>query len=468
MRPDGDLTIDAMPAPAVSRTLAGERSPDVHTAHAPDAAADEAVVGKIYRRLIGFLFVLFVFSFLDRINIGFAGLTMGRDLGLSATAFGLASTVFYGAYILFGIPSNIMLGKLGARRWIATIMVAWGLASTATMFAWDANSLYVLRILVGITEAGFLPGVLLYMTFWFPAAHRARANAFFMIAMPVTSALGAIVSGYMLKLDGLHGLHGWQWLFMLEGLPSALLGIAVWLYLDDTPEKAKWLTPDERMRLAAMMEKDVASSPVQKAGGQEVSLTKALFSLPVMKLALAYFLLVNTLGMISTWVPQIVKSFNEGSSDLAIGMLTAVPHVVTIAAMVVWGRRSDKHQERRWHVALPMLFAAAGWALTSFAADPVVKLAGLCAASAGAYASMTIFWTLPDLVMSANHRAIGIAFINAAGIVGAALNAVIVGYLRDVTSSFTSGLLYAAAVLVLGALVVITFARGGAAEKHHA
>ncbi|KDP85549.1 MFS transporter [Cupriavidus basilensis] len=172
--------------------------------------------------------------------------------------------------------------------------------------------------------------------------------------------------------------------------------------------------------------------------------------------------------MISTWVPQIVKSFNQGSSDLAIGVLTAVPHACTIAAMIVWGRRSDRHQERRWHVALPMLLAAAGWALTAFAADPMVKLAGLCAASAGAYAAMTIFWTLPDLVMSANHRAIGIAFINAAGIVGAALNAVIVGYLRDVTSSFTSGLLYAAAVLVLGAFVVITFARAGAAGKRTA
>lgn len=462
MRPDGDLAIEAIPAP--SAPLAGARPLE------SDATADEAVVGKIYRRLIGFLFVLFVFSFLDRINIGFAGLTMGRDLGLSATAFGLASTVFYGAYILFGIPSNIMLGKLGARRWIAIIMVAWGIASTATMFAWDANSLYVLRIVVGITEAGFLPGVLLYMTFWFPSAHRARANAFFMIAMPVTSALGAIVSGYLLKLDGLHGLHGWQWLFMLEGLPSALLGIAVWMYLDDNPEKASWLSPAERTRLAAMMEKDAANSQAMQArslaGSLDVPLTKALFSLQVMQLAVAYFLLVNTLGMISTWVPQIVKSFNEGSSDLAIGMLTAVPHACTIVAMVAWGRRSDRHQERRWHVALPMLFAAAGWALTSFAPNPVAKLAGLCVASAGAYAAMPIFWTLPDLVMSARHRAIGIAFINAAGIVGAALNAVIVGYLRDITGSFSSGLLYAAAVLVVGALVVLAFSPEGATREH--
>ncbi len=464
MRPDGDLTIDTMPTPSAS--LPAEGFLDA------DAMTDEHVVGKIYRRLIGFLFVLFLFSFLDRINIGFAGLTMGRDLGLSATEFGLASTVFYGAYILFGIPSNIILGKLGARRWIAIIMVAWGIASTATMFASDASSLYLLRIVVGITEAGFLPGVLLYMTFWFPSAHRARANAFFMIAMPVTSALGAIFSGYILKLDGFHGLHGWQWLFMLEGLPSALLGIAVWLYLSDTPEQASWLTPAERARLAAMMESDAARSQAELARrlaeSHDVSLAKTLCSLPVVQLAVAYFLLVNTLGMISTWVPQIVKSFNEGSSELTIGVLTSVPHLCTIVAMVVWGRRSDRHQERRWHVALPMLFAAAGWVLTSFSQNPLLKLAGLCMASAGAYAAMTIFWTLPDLVMSARHRAVGIAFINAAGIVGAALNAVIVGYLRDITSSFTSGLVYAAVVLVLGALVVLTFSRHGAPGRRAA
>jgi len=454
MRQEGDAVFDAIPSPQALQPSAGA------TAREAESALDQAVVRKIYRRLVVLLFVLFVFSFLDRINIGFAGLTMGKDLGLSATEFGLASTVFYGVYILFGVPSNIMLGKLGARRWIAAIMIAWGFASTATMFAWNANSLYFLRALVGITEAGFLPGVLLYMTFWFPAAYRARANALFMIAMPVTSALGAIVSGYLLKLNGVHGLHGWQWLFMLEGLPSVLLGVAVWFYLDDTPGKATWLTQAERGRLAAMLERDAAAGTQSKQGTSapaDASLMKALFSLPVLQLALAYFLLVNTLGMISTWVPQIVKSFNEGSSNLTIGMLTSVPHVCTIVAMLVWGLRSDKHQERRWHVALPMLLAAVGWALTALPVDPLVKLAGLCAASAGAYAAMTVFWTLPDLALPARHRAVGIAIVNAAGIVGAALNAVAIGYLHDLTGSFTSGLFYAAAVLVLGAFAVLAF-----------
>lgn len=224
--------------------------------HKTLTAGQQAVIKKLFRRLIVFLFVLFIFSFLDRINIGFAGLTMGRDLGLSATMFGLATTLFYAAYVIFGIPSNIMLSIVGARRWIATIMVLWGIASTATMFATGPTSLYVLRILVGITEAGFLPGILLYLTFWFPAYFRARANALFMVAMPVTTALGSIVSGYILSLDGVMALKGWQWLFLLEGFPSVLLGVMVWFWLDDSPDKAKWLTKEDKKCLQEMMDND--------------------------------------------------------------------------------------------------------------------------------------------------------------------------------------------------------------------
>lgn len=210
-----------------------------------DAAANR-VNAKVSKRLLWFIFLLFVFSFLDRINIGFAGLTMMKDLGLTSTQFGLATTLFYLAYILCGIPSNIVLARIGARRWIGAIMIAWGLASSATMFATNPTTLYLLRVLVGITEAGFLPGMLLYLTLWFPAAYRARANAMFMIAMPVTAAVGSALSGFILGLDGVAGLKGWQWLFMLEGLPSALLGLAVFYYLDDRPQQAAWLSADDK------------------------------------------------------------------------------------------------------------------------------------------------------------------------------------------------------------------------------
>jgi ACS family 4-hydroxyphenylacetate permease-like MFS transporter len=209
----------------------------------PDSqtAAQQQVIRKVSRHLLWFLFLCFVLSFLDRINIGFAGLTMMGDLGLTGTQFGMATTLFYLAYIACGIPSNIALARVGARRWIGTLMIAWGLASTSTLFASDATSLYLLRILVGITEAGFLPGVLLYLTFWFPAAYRARANALFMIAMPFTAGFGSAVSGLILGLDGTWGLHSWQWLLLLEGMPSVVMGLVVFGYLDDQPQRADWL-----------------------------------------------------------------------------------------------------------------------------------------------------------------------------------------------------------------------------------
>ncbi len=296
--------------------------------HKALTAGQQAVIKKLFRRLIVFLFVLFIFSFLDRINIGFAGLTMGRDLGLSATMFGLATTLFYAAYVIFGIPSNIMLSIVGARRWIATIMVLWGIASTATMFATGPTSLYVLRILVGITEAGFLPGILLYLTFWFPAYFRARANALFMVAMPVTTALGSIVSGYILSLDGVMALKGWQWLFLLEGFPSVLLGVMVWFWLDDSPDKAKWLTKEDKKCLQEMMDNDRLTL-VQPEGAishhamQQRSMWREIFTPVVMMYTLAYFCLTNTLSAISIWTPQILQSFNQGSSNITIGLLAA-------------------------------------------------------------------------------------------------------------------------------------------------
>jgi ACS family 4-hydroxyphenylacetate permease-like MFS transporter len=425
----------------------------------PQLELQQQVVKKISKRLLGFLFTLFVFSFLDRINIGFAGLTMGHELGLTATQFGFATTVFYIAYVLCGMPSNLIQARVGARRWMTIIMIAWGLASTATMFAHDARSLYIFRIVVGITEAGFLPGMLLYLTYWFPAVYRARANTLFMIAMPVTTALGSVVSGYILGLDGVRGLAGWQWLFLLEGLPSVCLGFAVWFYLDDSPAKAKWLSAPEKDCLAAMFAAEQRESAAKLAAAEvkrPSSMLREIFSPVILKIALAYFLLVNTLSMVNIWVPQIIKSFNAGSSNASIGLLTAIPQLCTIAGMIYWGVRSDRKQERKWHIALPMLFAAAGWLTTALAADPLLRLLGLCMASTGAFAAMAIFWTAPDSLLSYGARPLGIAFINATGNIGSALNAVLIGFLVDLSHSFTSGLLFAVTVLVLGALLVLT------------
>ena len=419
-------------------------------------ALEQQAIAKVSRRLLWFIFLLFLFSFLDRINIGFAGLTMMKDLGLTSTQFGLATTLFYLAYIACGIPSNIMLARVGARRWIGSIMIAWGLASTATMFATSPETLYLLRVLVGITEAGFLPGMLLYLTLWFPPAYRARANALFMIAMPVTAALGSAVSGYILALDGSMGLKGWQWLFLLEGLPSAVLGLVVFSYLDDRPEEATWLSAAEKAALARSLQqgrKPEAVSPANVPAPR--SLFAELTSPTVIKFAVAYFCLVNTLAMVAVWTPLIVKSFSADASNRTVGLLAAIPQVVTVVAMIWWGRRSDRLQERRWHLMLPMLASAAGWLCSAASSSPALQLLGVCLASAGSYTAMSIFWTTPDQALSFRAQAIGIAVINATGNISSALNPVVVGWLKDATQKFTAGLLYSAVLLIIGAAIVM-------------
>jgi len=427
---------------------------------------DNELIKKVSGRLIWFLFLLYVFAFLDRINIGFAGLTMSQDLGLTATMFGLATTFFYIAYIAFSIPSNIALGRFGARRWLSIIMIVWGVASTATLFAHDAQSLYILRTLVGIAEAGFIPGILLYLTFWFPQACRGRTNALFMIATPVTTALGSVLSGYILEMNGFLGLKGWQWLFLLEGLPSVVLGIAVLFYLDDNPMKANWLTREEKARLTAMLaaEQSQADVPKERKG----SLISELCQPVIIKFALAYLCLVNTLSLIGIWIPQIVKSFNAASSNITIGLLAAIPQICTIIGMIWWSARSDRRRERKWHIAIPMLFAAVGWLLTAYAENPIIRLAGIAMASTGGFCAMAIFWTAPDKVLSSRSKPVGIALINAVGNIGSALSAFVVGYLRDATNSFSSGLLYAVVVLLLGTLFIAAIPMKPAADKNPA
>jgi len=413
----------------------------------------QTVMRKVSRRLLGFLFLCFVLSFLDRINIGFAGLTMMGDLGLSSTQFGMATTLFYIAYIACGIPSNMALAKVGARKWIGSLMIAWGLASTATLFATDASSLYLLRILVGITEAGFLPGVLLYLTFWFPAAYRARANALFMIAMPFTAGFGSALSGLILGLDGVWGLHGWQWLFLLEGLPSVIMGFVVFGYLNDTPQQARWLSREDKQHLQHALAADTPPSN-RTTGDGPGSLLREMLSPTVLMFSLVYFCLVNTLAMIAVWTPLIIKSISAAdSSNSTIGFLAMIPQVCTIIGMVVWGLHSDRSQERKWHLVLPMLMAAAGWMFAAYAGNPMVQLCGICMAATGSYTAMSIFWTTPDQALTFKARAIGIAVINAFGNTGSALNPLVVGWLKDLTQSFTAGILYAAVLLVIGALL---------------
>ena len=347
-----------------------------------NAPTDDRVFRKVFRRLIWFLFILLVVSFMDRINIAFAALTMNKDLGLSAVAYGMSFTVFYAAYSLFEIPSNLMLAKVGARLWIARIMITWGLASAATMFVAGEWSLYGVRALVGAAEAGFLPGILLYLTYWFPRTCRARANALFIMGIPATIAFASIVSGLILQMDGFLGIAGWRWLFLLEGLPAVILGIVCLLYLVDRPAEAKWLSDDEKREIESRLERDRA---LEQPAGIQPGILIQLRSRNVLLLSAAYFGLVTSLNANSTWVPQIVHGFAHGASYAVIGLLTALPAILTVAAMPSWGASSDRRNERAWHLGVAMLMAAAGWLLVVSVDLPALRYLGLIFTSMGSF-----------------------------------------------------------------------------------
>jgi ACS family 4-hydroxyphenylacetate permease-like MFS transporter len=410
--------------------------------------SESPVVAKVFRRLIPFLFLLYLFAYLDRINIGFAALLMNRELGLTATMFGIANAIFYAGYVLFEIPSNLMLARFGARVWIPRIMITWGVASTATLFATTPLGLYLIRFLVGVAEAGFVPGVLLYLTYWFPPSHRARANAVFMIAMPVTIAFGASISGLILQWgDGILGMSGWRWLFLIEGLPSVALGIAAAFYLTSRPQDAKWLTEEEKATLLASLPRDETSAkktPWRELLGREVVL-----------LSLAYFGLTMTLNTNATWTPTIAREALQERSLSFVGFVVAIPALLTALAMPIWSARSDRAKERRWHVVLPMALGAVGWILVAAVADPWDRFAGLVAVSMGAFTAMAVFWTLPPAILSAAARPAGIAFISSCGILASATSPLLVGSLRDFTGSFTVAILFVAIMLLAAAALVL-------------
>lgn len=426
----------------------------------------KAVIKKLFTRLILFLFILFVFSFLDRINIGFAALTMGEDIGIDATAFGIAMSLFYVTYLIGGIPSNVILSIVGARKWIAVIMVAWGIASTATMFAQGPTSLYIIRMIVGITEAGFLPGILLYLTYWFPSFFRARANALFIVAMPFTAAIGSAVSGYLLQMDGIWGLSGWQWLFLLEGFPAVILGFFVWVYLVDSPDKATWLTDKEKETLKEMIERDKLTL-VQPEGHksyvalQHESKWKGIFTMPVILYTISYFCLCNSLSASNVWTPQIIKSVaGPDTSNTIVGILAGIPHLVTIGLMLVWGRSSDKLQERKFHTIIPYIIAMSGWVMCAIMASSNMQYIGIIIATAGSFTAMVLFWTTPDQNISDNARAVAIAVINSVGNIGSGIGPLVIGILYDKTGSFTSGLIYVSALLIIGSVLLIFIPMG--------
>jgi ACS family tartrate transporter-like MFS transporter len=419
--------------------------------HAVIAPLAASALSKARRRIIPFLFLLYVVAYLDRVNVGFGALDMNRDLGFSAAVYGFGSGVFFLSYTLLEVPSNLLLARIGARVWIARIMVTWGLVASAMAFVNSAGMFYALRFVLGAAEAGFFPGIIFYLTRWFPARERGRTISLFMTATAMAGVIGAPLSSALLRLEGVWGLHGWQWLFIIEGLPAVLLAPIVLRYLTERPEDAEWLSPDQRSWLA----REMAHEHAQTAGAH-VKFGDAVRSVRLWALALVYFGLVMAFYGVSFWLPQIVQAAGTLSSATVV-LLTAIPYVVATAGMVIVGVHSDRTGERRWHVALPALIGAAGLVLTVLVPPTVgTSLTTLSIAAFGVWSALGPFWTMPAAFLRGTAAAGGIAVVNSVGNLGGFVGPSFVGYVRALSGGFGGGLLALAAGLVIAAIIVIS------------
>jgi ACS family tartrate transporter-like MFS transporter len=418
----------------------------------PDRVDHRLVIRRVTRRLIPFAFICYVVAYIDRVNIGFAATSLQRDLGLSDAAYGFGAGLFFLGYCLFEIPSNLLLERIGARRWIARIMIGWGLVSMATVLITGTWSFYAARVALGLAEAGFFPGMVLYLTYWIPEAERARTNALFMMAAPIAIAVGAPVSEAIMKLDGTLGLHDWQWLFLLEGLPAVVLGVIALRALTDRPEDASWLPPADRAWLVAAMRDE----RTRRGVGGHGSIAASLRSFTFWRLTTVYFLnTIVTYGLF-LWLPKILKDAS-GAGGFAVSAMTAFPFVVALFAMVWIGRHSDRTGERRWHVAGCAAMAATGLILaTTFQDDLLLLVLSFALSQSGQRSVMSVFWAIPQRLLGGTAAAAGIALINAVGNLGGWVGPSVMGWLRQSTGAYTGGLLVLSCALIAEGLLVLT------------
>ena len=419
---------------------------------------ERSTIAKVSARLVPFLVICYFVAYLDRVNVSFAALTMNRDLGLSASQYGFGAGVFFLAYFIFEVPSNLLLERFGARKWIARIMFTWGVISGAMAFVGGPISFYVLRVLLGVAEAGFFPGIIFSLTLWFPAVYRARIVGYFMAAIPLSTVFGAPVSGLLLGLDGMLGLKGWQWLFIIEAVPSLILAGFVLFYLTDRPADARWLLPEERAWLVRRLDAEHA----QRTTRHNFSVGQALVNPKVLALSLVYFGAVATNYGLSFFLPQIVKAF--GLTNVQTGLVSALPYVVGLASIVWWGHRSDRKRERRFHAAFPLAVAASGIALSTVFDNPVLKMLALSVAGFGIFGSLPVFWTLPTAFLSGAAAAGGIALINSIGNLAGFAGPYAMGAIKDWTGSYTGGLLCLSAVGFLAMALVLIMGHDSSLE----
>lgn len=427
---------------------------------AASSARDEDVAyARVTWRLVPLLFICYVAAYLDRVNVGFAKLQMLNDLKFSEAVYGLGAGIFFIGYFLFEVPSNLLLHKLGARRWIARIMISWGVISGCMMFVQTPTMFYVLRFLLGLAEAGFFPGIILYLTYWYPAARRSQVTSLFMTGIPMAGVIGGPLSGWILgAFDGVSGMAGWKWLFLLEALPSVALGVVVLCFLDDRIDDARWLTAEQKR----LLQRNIAQ---ENAGIKDHSALGAFRNAKVWVLCAAYFGFIMGLYGVGFWLPSLIKASGI-SSTATIGWLVAIPYSAAVVAMVMTSRHSDRTGERRWHIAIPALVGAAALAVSTVVPQtPFWAIVTLTVATMGILTGLAQFWVLPPAFLGGAAAAAGIALINSVGNLAGFASPFIVGWIKDSTGSINIGLYVIAASLVVGGAIVVTIAQRGARTR---
>ena len=405
-------------------------------------------------RLIPFVFLLYIVAYVDRVNVGFAALQMNQRLGFDSAVYGFGAGIFFVGYALFEVPSNILLARFGARLWIARIMITWGLLSMSMIWVHNATSFYVLRFLLGVAEAGFLPGIIYYLGEWYPRTQHAHAVGKFMAAIPFSIIVGGPLASVILPLDGWHGLDGWQWLFLLEGVPAVVLGVVVLGYLTDTPAQAKWLSDEQRAWLIKRLQTDHA----EVTQHHQINLRQALTHPMVWILGIILLACQSGSYGLTLWIPQIIKGLS-GLSDVWVGIITALPYIAATIGMVLIGQSSDRTGERFWHVAGSSLLGAVGFIAAAYLVSPVLGMVALTIAAVGDLSSRGPFWTLPRRFLAGSASAAGIALINTLGALGGLLGPYGVGVIKKMTGSFTGGLLFLAGMLILSAIGMLQLRR---------
>ena len=406
-----------------------------------------------------FLFALYVGAYLDRINVGFAQFQMKTELQFSDSVYGFGAGIFFIGYFLFEVPSNLMLARIGARRWIARIMISWALLSSATAFVRTPMEFYLIRFFLGVAEAGFFPGIIYYLSQWIPARQRASVVSRFMTAIAIAGVIGAPLSAALLQLDGVWGLSGWQWIFVAEGIPSLVMGFAVLRWLPDRPSHAKWLSPDEQNVLEARL----ASEADVIRAGRHHGVREAFTSPAIWLLAFLYFTLLVGMYGITLWLPRIISTL--GVTDLRAVLLSAIPYFTAAAAMVVVGARSDRTGDRAGHVAGAALVGAVGLAASAFATSPLLGIVALSVAAAGILSALPPFWSMPTALLSGSAAAAAIALVNSFGNLGGFAGPYAIGRVVQATHGFQSALLAIAALLVVGSGLALTMRPGASARK---